>query len=70
VTRLSVDAFPISGQDSIFSLDCQAERIMHACTAGRFDGPQLGALSAFVLQAQTLVGMAGGDQTPGPPTPD
>jgi hypothetical protein len=35
-----------------------------------FDGPQLMALSAFVLQAQTLVGMAAGDRTPGPPTPD
>jgi hypothetical protein len=35
-----------------------------------FDGPQLVALSAFVLQAQTLVGMAGGDRTPSPPTPD
>jgi hypothetical protein len=28
-----------------------------------FDGPQLVALSAFVLQAQALVGMTGGDRT-------
>jgi hypothetical protein len=27
-----------------------------------FDGPQMVALSAFVLQAQALVGMAGGDR--------
>jgi hypothetical protein len=33
-----------------------------------FDGPQLTALSAFVLQAQTLVGMTGGDKTPARPT--
>jgi hypothetical protein len=33
-----------------------------------FDGLQLMALSAFVLQAQTLVGMTGGDQTPANPT--
>jgi hypothetical protein len=29
-----------------------------------FDGPELVALSAFVLQAQTLVGMTGGDRAP------
>jgi hypothetical protein len=29
-----------------------------------FDGPQLMALSAFVLQAQALVGMAGRDPPP------
>ena len=33
-----------------------------------FDGPQLLALSAFVLQAQALVGMAGGDR-PGSTAP-
>ena len=31
-----------------------------------FDGPRLVALSAFVLQAQALVGMAGGDRTAAP----
>lgn len=33
-----------------------------------FDGPQLVALSAFVLQAQALVGMAGGGRTPAGPS--
>ena len=33
-----------------------------------FDGTQLVALSAFVLQAQALVGMAGDDQGPASPT--
>jgi hypothetical protein len=33
-----------------------------------FDGPQLLALSAFILQAQTLVGMIGDGRTPAPPT--
>ena len=32
-----------------------------------FDGPQLVALSAFVLQAQALVGMAGRGQPPTAP---
>ena len=31
----------------------------------QFDGPQMIALSAFVLQAQALVGMAGGGDPPG-----
>jgi hypothetical protein len=30
-----------------------------------FDGPQLLALSAFVFQAQALVGMGGGPRRPG-----
>jgi hypothetical protein len=33
-----------------------------------FDGPQLLALSAFILQAQTLVGMIGDGRTPATPT--
>jgi hypothetical protein len=33
-----------------------------------FDGTQLVALSAFVLQAQALVGMAGDGRTPASPT--